>query len=315
MVPSETPSPVRPLPRLGIGNMSWPGCGFGASPSSREGDDAVADRIVGRAIDAGILLFDTADSYGCGQGEEMLGRALAVAGRRDRVAVVTKVGPVFREEAHGGRECRLDRAWLLQRCERSLARLRTDRIDLYLAHRPDPFTPIEETIGAFEELVARGHIRAYGVSNFPAALLERAADVGSIAATQNAYSLIERDFEHTLRSLCLRREIPLMAYSPLAKGLLAGRYSAELLPVRDDPRWRDWHFRDGVRGRILEAADRLEGVAAKAGVAAATLAIAWCLVRPGVGNVIVGARSEAQVIEAAAAMHHPVPASILRELE
>ncbi|HET7238344.1 MAG TPA: aldo/keto reductase, partial [Terrimicrobiaceae bacterium] len=170
---------------VGLGTMSWPGCNYGDTgyvPSPA--DLADTREMVKAALDAGINLFDTAEGYGLGLAEELLGRALEELGCRDKTIIVTKVGPLFGTEQVGGRTCNLTRDHILARCDLSLKRLRTDHIDLYLAHWPDPQTPIEETMQAIETLRKQGKVRWFGVSNFSIDLMSAARKHGAIVANQ-----------------------------------------------------------------------------------------------------------------------------------
>jgi aryl-alcohol dehydrogenase-like predicted oxidoreductase len=300
---------------VGLGNMSWPGCGYGTPEEPTcAADRALADRLVKSALDSGIRLFDTAAAYGCGRAERLLGQSLKQSGQRDRACLVTKVGPVFGAERGTSTGCRLDQQWIIQQCERSLTRLGADRIDLYLAHRPDPSTPVEDTIGAFELLRASGKILSYGLSNFPADLLRRASLVGNVAAIQEAYSLGERGFEQTLLHASLEADIPLIAYSPLAKGILAGSFAENRRPLDGDPRQKDWHFQPANRLWIDRIARTVLAIADSRGVSAATIALAWCHAQPAVASVVAGARTTQQIEAAAAAAQLRLTKAELHEL-
>lgn len=308
-------SPLHISP-VAIGNMSWPGCDFGIQPGPDEkNDSALVDRLVGTALGLGITTFDTAEAYGCGRGEELLGAALKAPGRRAVAKIVTKVGPLFGADQVAGRRCRLDSAWVAARCEGSLKRLCTDHIDLYLAHWPDPDTQVEETIDAFSSLQRRGLIRAFGVSNFSPERLRTAAQAGQAVVTQNAYSLVERDFEPALLPVCREKNISLMAYSPLAKGILSGRYTVSQLPPRNDARRKDWHFAPENLPRHVEIASRVQDIAVTLGITPSQLALAWCLTQPQVASTVVGSKSEIQIRDAAAAGTLTIPKQVVAELD
>lgn len=284
---------------------------FGLSP--RE-DDVAA--LVGAARDLGVTFFDTANSYGNQPGydwpgvtrrqdrassEELLGRALRGAG--DEVVVATKVGePVG--EARPTSEWRglLTRAHVEEQLAVSRTRLGRERIDLYYAHLPDPRTPLEETVSVFSDLVDRGDIGAWGLSNHTG---EQTAEVLATAAALGAhppvvhqprYHLADRAVERDLVPVLHRAGMGLAAYSPLGMGLLAGRAAAER-------RWAG-HARWGGSGfsaAEVEAAGRFEAAAASVGLPAAQAAIAWLLDRPAVTTVVVGATSERHLRLACAA--------------
>ena len=176
--------------------------------------------MVNAAIESGINFFDTADMYGGGQSEEYLGRALK--GRRDKVLIATKFGMKMAEGKEGGKP-----AYIRQAAEDSLRRLGTDHIDLYQIHKPDPSTPIADTLGALDELVKAGKVREIGCSNFSAEQLREAAQVkpgARFVSVQNNYSLLHREPEAEVLPECQRLGIAFLPYFPLANGLLTGKY-------------------------------------------------------------------------------------------
>jgi len=181
--------------------------------------------VIDAALDAGVTLFDTADIYGQGTSEERIGRALE--GRRDRVVIATKFGSEMNERPE---ERRGNPDYIQWAVEGSLRRLRTDVIDVYQMHEPDPLTPIEETLGALNDLVADGKVRWIGSSNFSAAQIEAAEEISRGAgfhrfvSAQNEYSLVDRDAEGEVLPVCERLEIGFLPFFPLASGLLTGKY-------------------------------------------------------------------------------------------
>ncbi|MEV1295495.1 aldo/keto reductase [Pseudonocardia sp. NPDC049635] len=275
---------------------------FGLSPR----DEDVA-ALVGLARDLGVTYFDTANSYGNQPGyawpgvpewrdrvsaEELLGRALRGAG--DEVVVASKVGePIGESRPTSEWRGLLTREHVEEQVGISLQRLGRTRIDIYYAHLPDPVTPIEETVSVFSDLVDRGDIGSWGISNYTA---EQTAEVVARAAAlgvhppivhQARYNLANREVERDLVPVLERAGIGLAAYSPLGMGLLAGRAAAE----------RNWsgHARWGGGGFSadeIEAAGRFEAAAASIGLAASQAAIVWLLGRPAVTTVVVGATSE-----------------------
>jgi aryl-alcohol dehydrogenase-like predicted oxidoreductase len=261
--------------------------------------------MVGRCLDAGVNLFDTADVYGGGVSEEMLGRALGT--RRADVVVATKVG--FRHgpaAVDGG----LSYAHVVGSAEASLRRLGTDWIDVYQIHRPDPRTPIEETLRAFDDLQRRGLVRYAGVSNMAAWATAMAVGIqerlgyARFAVTQLYYSLLNREIEHELVPFCAHAGLGIIVWSPLSAGYLTGRYT----PDADAPP-------EPVAGARLtafpfppidrELGDRvvacLRSLGALRGATPAQLALAWLLSRAHVTSVIVGASTLAQLDENLAA--------------
>lgn len=191
------------IPVVGLGTMSWPGCNYGQDDYDlSESDFRSIEDIVAASMDAGLTLFDTAEGYGLGRAESLLGQALEKSGRRAEVFIVTKVGPLFGSEQRDGRTCNLSEGHIIERCEKSLQRLRTDYIDLYLAHWPDPKTSIRETMEAVALLRDQGKIRAFGVSNFPNEFLDEAMQYGPVEANQLPYSLVDRDIDSDKRPFC-----------------------------------------------------------------------------------------------------------------
>lgn len=300
---------------VGLGTMSWPGTLFGVSdPTAAKADPAPVRDMIRAAAEAGITFFDTAEGYGRGLAEEQLGRALEELGLREQSVIVTKVGPLFAEEKTGGRGCNLSKAHLLARCEASLRRLRTDRIDLYLAHWPDPDTPIAETMEAAEILRREGKIRWFGVSNFSSPLLASALAHAPVVANQLPYSLVDRSIDADQRPFCVENHVGIMAYSPLGKGVLSGKYDATHLPPDDDYRHQRKHFAKENLPRHLAMAARLRALAPECGCSPAQLAMAWALAQPGITVILPGAKSPDQVRANAAATDVRIPPEILTEL-
>jgi methylglyoxal reductase len=281
---------------VGHGTMSWPGCNYGDSGYTPTPADFAATReMVQAALDTGINLFDTAEGYGRGLAEDILGRTLEELRCRDRVVIVTKVGPLFAEEQIDGRKCNLSAMHVAERCELSLKRLRTDRIDLYLAHWPDPLTPIEETMEAVSKLQQQGKIRWFGASNFSNDLLGAALDHGLIVANQLPYSLADRTIDADKRPFCLEKQIGIMAYSPLGKGVLSGKYDAKHLPPADDYRHHRKYFAKENLPQYLALAQRLRELAPQFSCTPAQVALAWVIAKPGITVVLPGAKSPDQI--------------------
>ena len=252
-------------------------------------DQKMADQMVGMCLDAGINFFDTADMYTTGQSEIMLGKALK--SRRDDVIITTKCG--FRSgdaiTASG-----LSYRYILQAVEASLKRLDTDYIDLFLVHIPDPFTPLEETARALDDVVAKGWVRYVGCSNYPAwkaqkmlAVQDREGWARWIGA-QMYYSLLGRDLENDVVPFLEDNGLGLMVWSPLASGFLSGKYTREN-PVPPDARRAKFDFPpiDVEKGYAVVA--KLKELGQKYEASAAQMALAWLLTRPFVSSVIIGA--------------------------
>ena len=264
--------------RLGSLEVSPLGLGcMGMSAFYGPGDEAEATATIHRALELGITLFDTADVYReRGVNEELVGAALR--GRRDQAVIATKFGHAY-DAAISGPERRLDGrpAYVAWACDRSLDRLGVDHIDLYYLHRPDPQVPIEETVGAMAELVTAGKVRCLGLSEVLPETLERAHAVHPITAVQTEYSLYEREVESSILPACRALGVGFVAYSPLGRGFLAGRFksTSELHESdfrRDYPRVEEEH-----REANLRLVERLEEVAGDVHATASQVALAWLL--------------------------------------
>lgn len=247
---------------LGCMGMSH---GYGAT------DDAQSIATLHRALDLGVTFLDTADFYGDGHNEELIGRA--VAGRRDDVVLATKFG--FVSSLGEPTRLRGDAAYVRQACEASLRRLGVDHIDLYYQHRVDPQVPIEETVGAMAELVTAGKVRHLGLSEAGAQTIRRAHAVHPIAALQSEWSLWTRDLEAEVAPVCRELGIGLVPFSPLGRGFLTGRYSSVEGMAETDIRRSQPRFADGNLERNLAIVAKLNELAAAAGVTAGQLALAW----------------------------------------
>jgi aryl-alcohol dehydrogenase-like predicted oxidoreductase len=270
--------------------------------------------VVDAALEAGVNFFDTADVYGKGQSEEFLGRALA--GRRAEVVIATKFGKPMDETHRGARP-----EYIREAAEASLRRLGTDYIDLYQLHEPDPAVPIEETLGALDELVEAGKVREIGCSNFSVDQLregEAAAarlHTARFASVQNEYSLLHREPELDVLPECERAGIAFVPYFPLASGLLTGKYHL------GEPAPAGSRLAPGGRYASLLEEENLERVEALRAFAESRrrtlleLAISWLLTPPAVASVIAGATSPGQITSNAAAAGWRLSAEELAEVD
>lgn len=307
--------PLR-VSRIGLGTMSWPGSNYGEAGHMPSAEDFASTRgMVAAALEAGITLFDTAEGYGMGLAEEFLGQALFDLGCRDKAVILSKVGPLFREEQVGGRTCDLSPAHIFDRCEKSLRRLKTDRIDLYLAHWPDEMTLIEETMEAISTLLAQGKIRAFGVSNFPNDLIERALACGPVVANELPYSLADRTIEADKQPYCAGQGVGILAYTPLGKGILSGKYDIKHLPPADDYRHQRKYFAKENLPAFVEISVELKRLAAELACTPAQLALAWVLSRTAITTALPGAKSRDQVRLNAGAADLVVPTEVLARLD
>ncbi|MFE6616876.1 aldo/keto reductase [Amycolatopsis sp. NPDC057786] len=234
-------------------------------------DDTESIATVHRALELGVTLIDTANVYGAGANEELVGRA--IAGKRDQVVLATKFGIVWDQD--GGMSARGDAAYVKQSCEESLRRLNVDHIDLYYQHRVDPNTPVEETWGALAELVQEGKIRYAGISEAGAETIRRAHAVHPVTALQSEWSLWTRGIEGEILSTVRELGIGIVPFSPLGRGFLTGSVtSVKDLPA-DDMRRGLPRFAEGNFERNMAIVEALRALAELKGVTAGQLALAW----------------------------------------
>jgi aryl-alcohol dehydrogenase-like predicted oxidoreductase len=287
-------------------------------------DEQECARIIHEAVDAGVNLIDTADVYGGGVSEEIVGRALK--GRRDEVILATK----FHNPMGSGVNDRGNsRLWVTRAVEASLRRLQTDHIDLYQAHRPDDSADIEETLATTTDLVRQGKVRYIGSSTFPAFLLVESLwaserrGLERFASEQPPYSIFVRHAELDVLPVALRHDLGILAWSPLAGGWLTGKYRrGHEMPAGSRGRrglmpFMVPRFDLSLSGnqRKLELVDELEGVADKAGVTLPQLALGFALEHPAVTSVIVGPRTVDQWRELAAGMEARLDADALDAID
>ena len=252
---------------LGLGCM-------GMSDFYGDHDDVESSAVINRAIDAGVTFFDTADMYGVGRNEELLGRA--IGDRRDEVVVATKFGSMRSGDgAYLGINGRPE--YVRSACDASLQRLGVDRIDVYYQHRVDPDTPIEETVGAMAELVSAGKVGHLGLSEAAPETIRRAHSVHQITALQTEYSLWSRDPEGELLETVRELGIGFVPYSPLGRGFLAGRFTDPSALADDDFRRTNPRFQGDNLSANKHIADTVRQIAAEVGCTPAQLALAWVL--------------------------------------
>ena len=290
---------------LGLGCM-------GMSEFYGQGDEKEAVRTIHRAVEAGCTFLDTADMYGTGSNERLVGRALE--GLRDKVVLATKFGIVRDEQGRVvGVDGRPEHARAC--CEASLKRLGVDMIDLYYLHRVDPQVPIQETVGAMADLVREGKVRYLGLSEAAPQTLRNAASVHPITALQTEYSIITRDVEERILPACRELGIGFVAYSPLGRGFLSGKIrTLDDLEEGDwrrrSPRFEGDHFRQN-----LALVRQLEEIAASKGCTPAQLALAWLLAQGEDIVPIPGAKSRGHLEENMGALAIKLTEEDLRNID
>jgi len=251
------------------------GC-MGMSEFYGQGSEQESVRVIHRALDLGINFLDTADMYGVGRNEELVGRA--IRDRRSEVFLATKFGNV-RDES--GKFVRIDGSpeYVLRACDGSLQRLGVEQIDLYYQHRVDPATPIEETVGAMKRLVEEGKVRFLGLSEASPATLRRAVGIHPITALQTEYSLWTRDVEEEVLPTCRELGIGFVAYSPLGRGFLTGRIKSTGDLADDDWRRVNPRFQEGNLEKNVALVKVLENIGKRHGATPAQVTLAWLLAR------------------------------------
>ena len=278
-------TPLRVSP-VAIGTWAIGGWMWGGT------DEAESVATIRAALDHGINVIDTAPAYGFGRSEEIVGKAVAEGRLRNQVVIATKVGlewkdgSVFRNASRGR---------IMHEVEDSLRRLRTDYIDIYQVHWPDPLVPIEETAAAMQMLFKQGKIRAIGVSNFSLDQMERFRSVAALHVLQSPYNLFEREIETGLLPYCRKNNIATFGYGALCRGLLSGRMGSNTAFAGDDLRRTDPKFQQPRFGRYLAAVQRLDQFAQEHfGKHVIELAVRWMLDQ-GITTALWGARHPGQL--------------------
>ena len=299
--------------KLGPSHLEVSAVGVGCNNFGGRTDFQGTRAVVHRALDLGVTLFDTADVYGNkGKSEEFLGEILQ--DHRKDIVLATKFGMPMSDSA---RPRDASRAYVMRAAEASLKRLRTDWIDLYQVHRPDPKTPAEETMRALDNLIKQGKVRAIGCSNFSAAELDNAQDAAARAhasafvTVQDEYGLLARDIERGLIPAMAQRHLSLLPYFPLASGLLTGKYRRYADAPKGARLSYSAHHADVLNEKNWAKLDKLNAVAERTGHSLLEFAFGWLLAKPIIGSVIAGATKPEQIEQnVAAAAKRPSPAVI-----
>jgi aryl-alcohol dehydrogenase-like predicted oxidoreductase len=309
--------------KLGFTDMEITTCGFGAWAAGGQWDwgwgaqdDAESIAAIQKALDLGMNWIDTAPAYGLGHSEEVVHKA--IQGRRHQVYIATKCGLVWDDPSTGKVSNRL-KAWSVrQEAENSLRRLGVDVIDLYQIHWPRPDEDIEESWTEIARLVEEGKVRYAGTSNFSVEQLRRVQKIHPVASLQPEYSLLERSVEKELLAYCAENQIGVVAYSPMASGLLTGKYTRATLESIAADDWRrkySEHFREPALTANFALVEKLEEIARRFDRTPGELAVAWVLRRPEVSAAIVGARRPSQIERIASAADWQLPAEVIREID
>jgi aryl-alcohol dehydrogenase-like predicted oxidoreductase len=314
----------KPLGRTGLfvselclGTMTFGGSsGMWAQIGDLQQSDA--ERLIGQAIDAGINFIDTADVYAGGESEVITGRALKnLQVPRENIVVATKV---FGETGPGANSRGNSRAHILDGVKASLKRLQLDHIDLYQIHGFDPATPIEETVRALDQLVRHGHVRYVGVSNWAAWQIVKALGIAErlglsrFESLQAYYTVAGRDLEREIVPMLASEGLGLMVWSPLAGGLLSGKFGRDQ-PVQPGNRRTNFDFPPVDRDRAYDCIDAMKSIASSKGVSVAQIALAWLLHQPQVTSVIVGAKRAEQLADNLAATQVSLSADELQSID
>jgi aryl-alcohol dehydrogenase-like predicted oxidoreductase len=282
--------------------------GMSAFYAGRDEDDDASIATIHRALDRGVNFLDTAEAYGQGVNERLVGRA--IAGRRDKVVIATKFTPAQPDSSKAGTT-----DYIREACDRSLAALGVDVIDLYYQHRVDRTTPIEETVGAMAALVQAGKVRYLGLSEAAPETIRRAHATHPIAALQTEYSLWTRDPEREILAVTRELGITFVAYSPLGRGFLAGAYAKPDDLPEDDSRRNMPRFQGEMFAQNLRLVEEVKAIASEIGATPAQIALAWVLGR---GNDIVpipGTKRIARLDENLGALDVVLSPDVLRRID
>ena len=299
-----------------LGTMTFGGRGFWTAIGTL--DQSVADGIVARALDAGVNFIDTADVYSEGLSEEITGRAIASSGRkRSDIVLATKA---FGQTGPGPNDRSASRGHIMDAVKASLKRLGTDYIDLYQIHGFDPITPIEETVRALDDLVRQGHVRYVGVSNWTAWTIMKALGIADkhgwtrFSTLQAYYTIAGRDLEREIAPLLEDEKLGLMVWSPLAGGLLSGKYDRNGNGPEGSRR-ASFDFPPVDKDRAFDCVDVMREIADERGVSVARIALAWVLHQRFVMSVIIGAKTIEQLDDNLAATQIKLTTEELAKLD
>ncbi|MBN2613330.1 MAG: aldo/keto reductase [Bacteroidales bacterium] len=269
-------------------------------------------KAVEKAIELGITTIDTAPAYGFGLSEEICGKA--IKGKRDKVQILTKYGLrwntgkgkfFFSSVSNEGKPVNMhkyaSKESVISECEQSLKRLKTDYIDLYQIHWPDPTTPVEETMEAVEILIKQGKVKTSGVCNYNVDEMKKASARVTLASNQVPYSMVKRDIEKEIVPFCTQNNIGILAYSPLQRGVLTGKIKGDYKFNEGDTRSNLPYYSLGNLLQINDFLEKIEPIAQNRNITLTQLVINWTMQQPGISCVLVGARSPEQVEENAKA--------------
>jgi aryl-alcohol dehydrogenase-like predicted oxidoreductase len=310
--------PYRSLGRTGV--QLSPLC-LGAMNFGGPTPEDESHRIIDAALDGGINFIDTADVYNAGESERIVGRALQRNGRRDQVVLATKVNG---EMGPGPNDRGISRYHIMKACEDSLRRLQTDHIDLYQLHRPSLEIPQDETLRALDDLVHAGKVRYIGCSTFPAWMVMEALSTSEryslvrFVSEQPPYNLLDRRIENELVPLAQRYGLALLPWSPLAGGILAGRYAETgAVPAgsRLERNGKESPFGDRITSRAVSVAREVAAIARERGLTSSQLALLWCKDQPGITSPIIGPRTMEQLQDALAVLDMALGADDAKRLD
>lgn len=296
------------LSHLGFGCLQLGGYGWGKVSETEMA------RAVHQAIDSGVTLFDTAPIYGLGHSEEILGKILGA--QRKNVILTTKVGLVWKKDKTFEKFTNSSPANINKEIDASLRRLKTDYIDLYQIHWPDPNTSIQDTLFAMDNLKKAGKIRAIGCCNFPLNLLKEALKYSKVQTIQTPYNLIDRGAEKELLPFCDKNSIAVLTYSPIARGLLTGKYNCNTRFGPDDHRSSptDKYFHGEDFPENLKIAQRVKVIATELNKTPTQIALRWVLENSCVTTAIFGAKTVAQLEENIAASNFVLSKEAIQSL-
>lgn len=306
--------------RLGCSGLHVSVYGLGTNAFGGRADEATSTALIHHALDRGVNLIDTSNRSPATPGVRMLSETIigtALKGRRDAAIIATKVG---KRTGEGPNDANCSRGHIMREVERSLRRLQTDYIDLYQIHWFDPTTPLEETLRALDDLVRAGKVRYAGCSNYAAWQLCKALWVSDrngwvrYDAVQPEYSPADRRIERELIPLCLDEGVGVLAYYPLAGGVLTGKYRSDTDPPHDSRAKTQPGFAARLTARTLALAEEIRRLAAETECTVGQLTLAWVMNRPGITSALVGATTVAQQEENLAAVDLTAPPDAMRRI-